>query len=188
MRVVKTVFVMTILLFVLKMDVRAQVFTKAKFKRIELATYDLNSPRTRQTDKVELLNYTTIDEYGLVEIVNTGYAGTKYYRFQLTTSMIDSLNDIFNGEKQLDKFLLKRKQDEGHHFAGYYKYVRYNFTNNRNDALCFIEPFMSEYFNNVYDRLKNIIYRQPNKEVFMQCWRKNKHRNAFQLQFIFNEL
>jgi hypothetical protein len=165
MRILRTLFVIVILLLNFKVALKAQGNLKPKFKQIELAIYDFNSPRTKQDNKVELLTYVTIDQNGAVKIVDKNYNGVKHYTYQLSDSMINTLNEVFNGKKQLNKYMAARKLEEGIHFAGYYNFITYQTINNKNDTLSFIEPYMSTDFNAVFRAIKNVVYRQPKTEI-----------------------
>ena len=82
MKVNKGVALMSILILTFNHLVNAQKTVKTSFKKIELATYDLNSPRTKENDKVELLDYVIIDEKGLITYTKNSFYGSKQSSIQ----------------------------------------------------------------------------------------------------------
>jgi hypothetical protein len=151
------------LLFSLAFSVSAQTKLKPTFKKIEFAYYDLNSPRTKEADKVELFSYASIDENGIVQIQRKRRDGVKYFVSELSDSIINRLNQVFNGQKLLREQMITHELKKGQHYAGYYSYLAYTSIDNKKDALCFIESLMSKKFNDVFYIIRDIVQKAENE-------------------------
>ncbi len=159
----------TFMLWMLVLNVfqsNGQDSSSVKFKTIEFAEYDVNSPRIQQKDKVEIYTYASLDEKGNLKVLFKRYNGEiRYYAYQLSDSIINGLNQIFNGGHLLQHYMVESTLKDGNHFAGTYNYIGYTLTNGKKDELCYVGLYMSKDFDHVMDKLMYIIYRQPKTEI-----------------------
>ena len=154
------IFLILNLFFLFNAPVFSQNIIKARFQKIEFATYDVNSPRIAQKDKVEINFYALIDHNGAADI-QLKYIGEQEVRHatcQLPDSIVGSLNSIFDGMKKLKSYLNFENKNKGYHYAGYYDFVQYTYSDNDSDALCFVNPDVSHDFQKVLKMLEPFFY------------------------------
>jgi len=137
------------------------------FQKIEYASFDVNSYRTKKKDSAYIGIYYTISKDGLIEANDKDdYHKTHtYYSLQLTKSEIEKLNYIFNKGKKLKNYITNTKLAENEFFAGSYDFFRVTYSDGTVDSLCTIASFMTKEFNSAYDFLNNALYERKNKII-----------------------
>jgi hypothetical protein len=134
-----------------------------QFERIEYASFDVNSYRTKLKDTAFVDLYSVINRNGLIKVNNNdSYHNTHtYYTQRLTPSQLKSLDSIFN-RKSLNMYLAKTKLEDNSFYAGSYDFFLVTYKDGSKDSLCIIAPFMSSDFQKVYDMLDDIYYSNKN--------------------------
>jgi len=137
-----------------------------QFERIEYASFDVNSYRTKVKDTAFINLYSVINKDGLLKVNNNdSYHNTHtYYTHRLTSAQLKSLDSIFN-RKSLNIYLAKTKLEDNSFYAGSYDYFLVTYQNGSKDSLCIIAPFMSSDFEKVYDMLDDIYYSDKNIKI-----------------------
>jgi hypothetical protein len=144
-------------LTILSFSVNAQQHLKLNFKRIDLTYYQTNGNQP----KINVTVYAQINEYGIVTVHLNGNNGLKFYRYQLSNELMSQINSLMIGNKSLEKQLVKTKMDAGKHYAGTYNFIAFD-----NEELCFVEPYMSNAFNVIFNQLEDVILKQSeNAEI-----------------------
>jgi len=144
-------------LTILSFSVNAQQHLKLNFKRIDLIYYQKNGNQP----KINVTVYAQINQYGIVNVHLNGNNGLKFYRYQLSNELISQINSLMIGKKSLQKQLVKTRMDAGKHYAGTYNFIAFD-----NEELCFVEPYMSNAFNVIYNQLEDVILKQSeNAEI-----------------------
>lgn len=133
-------------------------------KSIELAFFDVNSPRTKKKDNAEISLYATITNGQIsflkpkIEDFNVGY-----YISKLTQPTLQKIDSLLNRHTKLKEHLVIKSMGEGH-FAGSYTYILVKYKNGKKDELCYIDGFISELFQSLMNDLENIFYRNRKLE------------------------
>ncbi len=138
------------------------------FKKIEYASFDVNSHRTEKKDSAYINMYFTLSDNGLIEINNKDdYHKTHtYYSFQLTDNEMKKLNFVFNQSKKMKSFLADTTMKENTFYAGSYQYYRVLYPNGTVDSICMIQSFINKDFEVASDCLDSILYlREDRKEI-----------------------
>ncbi|QNN42609.1 hypothetical protein [Pedobacter roseus] len=125
---------------------------KIKVQNLKLVSYDITSSKN-----LEINSYSTIDQYGRLNIFVNGNHGPAYYAAQLSDDEIEAVNKLT--AKDLQSFVKTKKLSAGMHYAGDRDFISFNKSKNQN-KMCFIEPFMTEEFNDVINMLHDKIYKQ----------------------------
>jgi len=153
---IKTTFLSIVFLFFTGAiwNVTALEYSKPAFEQIEYLLYDLNSPRTSVKDQPIIQTYIKINKNGEMYIVHNN-RGKRYYSFKLSNDEIDRLNQILNTKTKLQNYLLKKKQNKGVFYAGYYHYLKYVDSNNKSHHLSFVggqlTPELGTLLEMIYD-------------------------------------
>jgi len=106
---------------------------------------------------LEISSYSTIDPDGRLNIFINGNHGPAYYTAQLSDHEIEALNKLT--EKNLQSFVKTKKLGAGMHYAGGRDYISFN-QGKKQSQMCFIEPFMSDEYNELINTLSDKIYNQ----------------------------
>jgi len=135
----------------------AQHNIKLNFKRIEIAYYEANS----NPSKINVTYYAQINEFGIITVHLNGNNGLKFYQYQLSNELMSQINSLMIGKNALKKQLVKTKMAPGKHYAGSYNFIAFD-----NEELCFVEPYMSQAFNSIFNQLEDIALKQSeNAEI-----------------------
>jgi hypothetical protein len=127
------------------------------FKRIELASYEVNG----NPSQINITDYAQINKFGIVTVHLNGNNGLKFYQYQLSNELMSQINSLMIGVDSLKKQLVKTKMESGRHYAGNYNFIAFD-----NEELCFVEPYMSKAFNIIFNQLEDIIVKQSkNAEI-----------------------
>lgn len=138
------------------------------FQKIEYASFDVNSYRTKTRDTAYINLYFLISNNGHMIINNQDdYHNTHtYYSFQLTQQELKNLHSIFDKNQKLKSYLATTKPDENSMYAGSYDFYRVTYSDESIDSMCIIPPFMTTKFQSVYNFLDSTIYiREDRKQV-----------------------
>jgi hypothetical protein len=132
----------------------------SSFEKIEYASFDAISQKSKHTDPIRIGLYYSIDKTGLLTIRNDDdYHNTLTFNtYQLSSTQSEKINSIFNPAKHLKKYVIKRKLDDDEYFQGTYKYISIAYKNRTKDSLCFIVPFMSNDFQLIYHLLDSVYW------------------------------
>ena len=130
------------------------------FEKIEYASFDVNSYRTKLKDKPFIGLYSVISKDGSIKINNDDdYHNTHtYHTYNLTASELKKLDSVFDAHKHLKSYLQKTKLESNSFYAGSYDFFLVTYQNGTKDSLCIIAPFMSTEFSNIRDMLDDIYY------------------------------
>jgi hypothetical protein len=130
------------------------------FKKIEYASFDVTPPKSKYKDHIRIGLYYSINKTGLVKILNDDdYHNTLTFdTYQLSIAQLKKINSIFNYTKHLKDYVMRKNLDNDEFFQGTYKFLSVIYRNDRKDSLCFIVPFMSNDFQNVYHMLDSIYW------------------------------
>ncbi len=138
------------------------------FQKIEYASFDVNSYRTKTKDTAYVGVYYLISNKGLMVINNQDdYHNTHtYYSFQLTQEELKKLHSIFAQTHKMKSYLGSTNLDENSLYAGAYDFFRVTYADGNVDSLCIIPPFMTTDFQKAYNFLDSVIYiREGRKEI-----------------------
>jgi hypothetical protein len=138
----------------------AQNKSKAQFKTIEFAAFDVNSPRTKQKDSVEIFCYAIIDRKGKMSILNRDEDNDSlsYFKYQLDTAEFRKINFLFKDNAPLKDHMTSQSLKKGEHYGGSYSFLSVGYQNEKKDSLCFIDSYMSEDFQSALNILDKIFY------------------------------
>lgn len=130
------------------------------FEKIEYASFE--QPRN---NNVRINLYYSIDTTGLVTIRNDDdYHNTLTFNtYELDTTQLKKINSIFNTTNHLNQYIIKRKFNDDEFFQGEYKFFSVRYKNSTKDSLCFIVPFMSNNFQDIYDMLDSVYWADKKK-------------------------
>lgn len=135
---------------------------KFPFEKIEYGSYDINSFRTKQKNRVYIDLYSIIDKSGLVTIRNEDKQddSLKFYTYQLSAVQLAKLNLVFSKKEHVKDNILTLKDDSGY-YMGSYDFVIVTRQNKLKDSLSFVNYQMSDEFREVYDMLNSVYYFFP---------------------------
>lgn len=130
------------------------------FEKIQYASFDVTPPKSKHKNNIRIGLYYNIDKSGLVTILNDDdYHHTLTFNtYQLSTAQLKRINSIFNNTKPLKSYVIKKNLDSNEYFQGTYNYFSVAYSNGSKDSLCFIVPFMSKTFEDVYDMLDSVYW------------------------------
>jgi hypothetical protein len=135
------------------------------FDKIEYASFNTNSQKSKQKDSLVIEIYSHIDKAGIVTVVNndTYHDTITFYTYKLTAEQLQNIQSIFNINKKLTNSMITTSLAKNSLYAGNYDFFRVSYKNGeKKDSLCFIEPFMSQEFNFAYKMLNDIYYSKMN--------------------------
>ncbi len=149
---------LSLAIFYLCNVVNAQV----SFKKIEYASFDVNSPRTKQKDSVAIFLYTSIDMNGLSHVSNRDEESDSilFFKFQLDPTQLKKTKAFFTDKTALQDYMVTKSLKDGEHYGGSYDFLLVTYANDKKDSICFIDDYMSSDFENVFTTLKSNFYRQ----------------------------
>jgi hypothetical protein len=135
---------------------------KFPFEKIEYASFDINSFRTKLKNHVYIGLYSIIDKDGLVTVRNddTYHDTLKFYTYQLSPEQLDKLNLVFSQKEHVKDNMVTVKDDSGF-YGGYYHFVLVTRKNSDKDSLSFVISLMSNEFTEAYDMLDSVYYILP---------------------------
>jgi len=138
----------------------------SSFEKIEYASFDVNSYRTKIKDSAFISLYCSISSGGLVKVYSPGVnkdSSEIYYAQQLLPSELKMINEVFNSQKKLKSHLAKTKLGNNTLYAGSYDYYRMFYPNGSTDSICVIAPFMSLIFYKVDELLTDVLYARKDR-------------------------
>jgi hypothetical protein len=129
------------------------------FKKIEFASFDVIPAKSKHAH-IRVGLYYKIEKNGLVSILNDDdYHNTLTYNsYQLSRAQLKKINSIFIYQRRLKDYVIRKNLDSVEFFQGTYNFLSVIYNNGCNDSLCFIVPFMSNDFQNVYHMLDSIYW------------------------------
>jgi hypothetical protein len=130
------------------------------FGKIEYASFDVIPTKSKHVNHIKIGLYYRIEKSGLVTILNDDdYHNTLTFNsYQLSRAQLRKINSIFNYTKHLKDYVIRKNLDSNEFFQGTYKFLSVIYRNGCKDSLCFIVPFMSNDFQNVYHMLDSIYW------------------------------
>ncbi len=134
---------------------------KFPFEKIEFATYDINSFRTKQKNHVYINLYSIIDKKVLVTVRDddTYHDTLKFYTYQLSLEQLAKLNSVFSNTEHV-KDNISTLKDSGI-YAGYYDFALVTRQSGNKDSLSYVISLMSSEFKGVYNMLDSVYYIYP---------------------------
>ncbi|MFZ4930159.1 hypothetical protein [Chryseobacterium sp. Mn2064] len=124
---------------------------KPQLDDFKLVTYDINN------NGIEISSYSTVDKNGMLKVCLKRYTDTAFYNYQLSKDEIEKINKLTSNK--LQNFVIKKQLDKNYGYAGSRNYLNFK-VKNRDERLCFIQPFMNPEFNEVINLLTDKIYKQ----------------------------
>lgn len=136
------------ILFILSVTLNPQ---KIKLSNFKLVVYDI------ENNTASISSYSTLDKNGILKVCLKRYHDTAFYKYQLTKEEIEKVNKL--SSNTLENFVIKKQLDKNHNYAGNRNYINFN-VKDKDERLCFIQPFMSSEFSEIVDLLTEKIYKQ----------------------------
>jgi hypothetical protein len=129
---------------------------KNKFTDFKFVVYDI------ENNTVSISSYSILDKNGVLRVYLKRYNDTVFYKYQLTKEEIEKVNKL--SSDKLQNFVEKKQLENNSYYAGSRNYINFK-VNNKNERLCFIQPFMSSEFSEIIDLLTEKIYKQDETAI-----------------------
>ena len=142
----------------------------ALFEKIEYASFDVIPTKSKHANHIRIGLYYRIEKNGLVTILNDDdYHNTLTFNgYQLSRTQLRKINSVFNYTKHLKDYVIRKNLDSNEFFQGTYNFLSVIYKNGCKDSLCFIVPFMSNDFQDVYHMLDSIYWADKKRLKKMQ--------------------
>lgn len=141
------------ILFILSVAINPQ---KNKLSNFKLVVYDI------ENSTVSISSYSTLDKNGILKVCLKRYHDTVFYKYQLTKEEIEKVNKL--SSSKLQNFVDKKQLENNSYYAGSRNYINFK-VKNKDERLCFIQPFMSPEFSEIMDLLTEKIYKQDETAI-----------------------
>lgn len=125
---------------------------KIKLKDFELVSYEMS-----QNGEVTIESYARINDDGKLGVYINGILGKAYYSYQLNSEELKKINRL--SQMKLTNFISKKQLEPNQGYAGNRNYISFT-KNGKQNALCYIVPFMNQEFVEISNLLKDKIYAQ----------------------------
>jgi len=123
---------------------------KLTIQYLKIADYDLGS-----NSDVEIKSHSTLDKKGNLIVYSDSWDGKNYFKYQLSQEEINKINLLVS--KDLESFIKQKQLDKNQYFAGSRRFITFK-VNGKIKSLCFIQPFMTDYFKDLLKVLDKKIY------------------------------
>lgn len=124
---------------------------KSQLNDFKLVTYDIDN------NSIEISSYSTLNKNGMLKVCLKRYTDTAFYNYQLSKDEVEKVNKL--SSNKLQNFVIKKQLDKNYGYAGSRNYLNFK-VKNRDERLCFIQPFMNPEFNEIINLLTDKIYKQ----------------------------
>ncbi|HCM34207.1 MAG: hypothetical protein E6Q35_10305 [Chryseobacterium cucumeris] len=141
------------ILFILSVTINSQ---KIKLSNFKFVVYDI------ENNTVSISSYSTLDKNGVLRVYLKRYNDTVFYKYQLTKEEIEKVNKL--SSKKLQNFVEKKQLENNSYYAGSRNYMNFK-VKNKDEKLCFIQPFMSSEFSEIMNLLTEKIYKQDETAI-----------------------
>ena len=137
------------------------------FKKIEYARFAIFPQKSNRKDSLSIGLYSVINKAGILTVLNDdNYHNTlTFYTYKLSSDQLNKINLIFDNKKTLKEYLIKKDLGVDTFYSGNYDFYKVTYDNGKTDSLCFVEPFMSEKFNLIYNMLYDIYFSEKENKI-----------------------
>lgn len=141
------------ILFTLSLTINSQ---KNKLTDFKFVVYDI------ENDIISISSYSTLDKNGVLSVYLKKYNNNVFYKYQLTREEIEKVNKL--SSSKLQNFVDKKQLENNTYYSGSRNYINFK-VKNKDERLCFIQPFMSSEFSEIMNLLTEKIYKQDESAI-----------------------
>lgn len=136
-------------------------------KSIEYASFDINSPRIAEKNKLIVNTYYRVDMKGnmIVTEYNPDRGKTTYSLYRVPVTFFNQINTTFKPGKKMKNYMVRKRLKSGQIFGGNYEYFVVEYNNGVKDSLCFVKTFMSNSFSKITEMLDELSYSENGRIV-----------------------
>ena len=129
---------------------------------IEFSLFDVNSPRTKHQDSIEIFQYVKINPKGHLDIFirNEDDNSLSFHKYQLDSMQIDAIDSVINDKIPLNEYMITKRLKKGEHYGGNYMFFSVSYQNKPSQSLSFIDSYVSEELNSVVKIIEDAVYKK----------------------------
>jgi len=132
---------------------------KLEIQYLKIADYDVES-----NSDIQIKSHSILDKKGNLIVYSDSWDGKNYFKYKLNPEEINKINLLTS--KNLESFIKKKQLSKNQYFAGSRKFITFKL-NGKIKSLCFIEPFMTDEFNDLLKVLDKKIYNHDESAIII---------------------